>query len=143
MTPEESRALAAVTEITNQDRPQLIVKTSQVDRNSLLDAVRSAIHAVRGERGGLLERPHGVIRDCRFRDRRRFFMVDDTTLTQKPGSHPLGTGAGAAGGAATGAVLGAVVAGPIGAAVGAAVGGVAGAAAGHKAWHEAWRPRTW
>ena len=78
-------------------------------------------------------RPHGVIRDCRCRDRRRFFMENDTTLTQKPGSHPLGTGAGAAGGAATGAVLGAVVAGPVGAAVGAAVGGVAGAAAGHQA----------
>ena len=60
-------------------------------------------------------------------------MVDEKVeLTGKPGSHPVGTGAGAAGGAATGAVVGAALGGPVGAVAGAAVGGVAGAAAGHK-----------
>jgi len=54
-------------------------------------------------------------------------------ITKEPGSHPLGTGAGAAGGAAAGAAVGAAVGGPVGAVVGGAVGAVAGGAAGHAA----------
>ncbi|MGI8905778.1 MAG: hypothetical protein ACR2IE_04720 [Candidatus Sumerlaeaceae bacterium] len=46
-------------------------------------------------------------------------------ITGAPGSHPVGTGAGAAGGAAAGAALGAV-GGPLGVVAGAAIGGVAG-----------------
>ena len=48
-------------------------------------------------------------------------------LTGEPGSHPVGTGAGAAAGGLAGAGVGAAVGGPVGAAIGAVVGGVAGA----------------
>lgn len=51
-------------------------------------------------------------------------------LTGTPGSHPVGTGAGAVGGAVAGAVAGSAVGGPIGTVVGGVVGAVAGAAAG-------------
>jgi hypothetical protein len=51
-------------------------------------------------------------------------------ITGEPGSHPIGTGAGATGGAASGAAIGGAVGGPIGAAVGAVIGGVAGGLAG-------------
>ena len=51
-------------------------------------------------------------------------------ITGAPGSHPIGTGAGAVGGGATGAVIGAAVGGPVGSVVGAAIGGVAGGLAG-------------
>ncbi|HEY4231572.1 MAG TPA: hypothetical protein VGO79_15490 [Thermoanaerobaculia bacterium] len=54
-------------------------------------------------------------------------------ITKEPGSHPVGTGAGAAGGAAAGAAVGGAVGGPVGAVVGGAVGAVAGGAAGHAA----------
>lgn len=54
-------------------------------------------------------------------------------VTNEPGAHPLGTGAGAAGAGATGAAVGGAVAGPVGALVGAAVGAVAGGLAGHSA----------
>ncbi len=76
-------------------------------------------------------------------------------ITKEPGSHPLGTGAGAAGGAAAGAAVGGVVGGPVGAVVGGAVGAVAGGAAGHAAgeavnptvedayWHENYRTRPY
>lgn len=51
-------------------------------------------------------------------------------LTGAPGSHPVGTGAGALGGAAAGAAAGTAIGGPIGTVVGGVVGAVAGAAAG-------------
>ena len=54
-------------------------------------------------------------------------------ITHEPGSHPLGTGAGAAGGATTGAALGGAVGGPVGAAIGGALGAVGGGLAGHTA----------
>ena len=54
-------------------------------------------------------------------------------ITCEPGSHPVGTGAGAlAGGAAAGAAAGSV-AGPIGTGVGAAAGAIVGGLAGHAA----------
>ena len=53
-------------------------------------------------------------------------------ISGEPGSHPVGTGAGAVGTAAVAAAIGAVVGGPIGFAVGGAVGAVAGAMAGHE-----------
>jgi uncharacterized protein (TIGR02271 family) len=53
-------------------------------------------------------------------------------LTCEPGSHPVGTGAGALAGGAPGAAVGAV-GGPIGSAVGAAAGAVAGGLGGHAA----------
>jgi hypothetical protein len=53
-------------------------------------------------------------------------------ISGEPGSHPVGTGAGAAGTAAVGAAIGAVVGGPIGFALGGTVGAVAGALAGHE-----------
>jgi hypothetical protein len=52
-------------------------------------------------------------------------------LTGEPGSHPVGTGAGALGGAAAGAAAGTAAGGPVGTIVGGIVGAVAGAAAGH------------
>jgi hypothetical protein len=65
-------------------------------------------------------------------------MADDYTrdanrdpLTGTPGSHPVGTGAGAVGGAVAGAVAGTAVGGPVGTVVGGIAGAVAGAAAGH------------
>lgn len=51
-------------------------------------------------------------------------------ITGKPGSHPLGTGAGGVGGAAAGAAIGSL-AGPLGTLIGGAVGAVVGGAAGH------------
>lgn len=54
-------------------------------------------------------------------------------ITDKPGSHPVGTGIGSAGGAATGAVVGAAVGGPVGAVVGGVVGAVVGGGVGHVA----------
>jgi|KBSMisStandDraft_5_1062788.scaffolds.fasta_scaffold40595_6 hypothetical protein len=76
-------------------------------------------------------------------------------ITKEPGSHPVGTGAGAAGGAAAGAAVGGAVGGPVGAVVGGAVGAVAGGAAGHAAaehldptvedtyWQENYRSRPY
>ena len=52
-------------------------------------------------------------------------------ITGAPGSHPVGTGAGAVGGALAGAAAGAAIGGPVGAAVGGTIGAVAGGAAGH------------
>jgi hypothetical protein len=52
-------------------------------------------------------------------------------ITGAPGSHPVGTGAGAVGGAAAGAAAGTAVGGPVGGVGGGAVGAVAGGAAGH------------
>ena len=60
-------------------------------------------------------------------------------ITQAPGAHPVGVGAGAAGAGAAGAALGGAVGGPIGAVVGAAVGAVAGGLGG-KAAAEAVNP---
>ena len=54
-------------------------------------------------------------------------------ITKEPGSHPVGTGAGAAGGAAAGAVVGGAVGGPVGAVVGGTIGAVAGGLGGHEA----------
>jgi len=51
-------------------------------------------------------------------------------LSDAPGAHPVGVGAGAAGAGAAGAAMGGAVGGPIGAVVGAAVGAVAGGLAG-------------
>jgi uncharacterized protein (TIGR02284 family) len=59
-------------------------------------------------------------------------------ITDEPGAHPLGVGAGAAGGAVAGAAAGSI-AGPIGAAVGGVVGAVVGGLAG-KAAGEAVNP---
>ncbi len=53
-------------------------------------------------------------------------------ITGEPGSHPVGTGAGALAGGAAGAAIGSVV-GPIGTAVGAVAGAVAGGYAGKAA----------
>ena len=50
-------------------------------------------------------------------------------ITGAPGSHPLGTGAGAAGGGLAGAAIG-TFAGPVGAVAGAVIGAVAGGLAG-------------
>ena len=52
-------------------------------------------------------------------------------ITGEPGSHPVGTGAGALGGAVAGAVAGTAIGGPVGAVVGGVAGAVGGAAAGH------------
>jgi len=54
-------------------------------------------------------------------------------ITKEPGSHPVGTGAGAASAGVAGAAIGGVVGGPVGAVVGAAVGAVAGGLAGKSA----------
>ncbi len=55
---------------------------------------------------------------------------NEDPITEEPGAHPVGTGAGAViGGALAGAAAGAL-AGPIGTVAGAVIGGVAGAAAG-------------
>jgi len=51
-------------------------------------------------------------------------------ISGAPGSHPLGTGAGAAGAGVAGAVAGMAVGGPVGSVVGAAVGSIAGGLAG-------------
>ena len=51
-------------------------------------------------------------------------------ITGEPGSHPVGTGAGALAAGAAGAAIGGVVGGPIGAPVGAIIGAVAGAVGG-------------
>ncbi len=51
-------------------------------------------------------------------------------ITSEPGSHPVGTGAGALAGSATGVAIGAAIGGPIGAPVGAAIGGIVGAVGG-------------
>lgn len=59
-------------------------------------------------------------------------------ITDEPGAHPVGVGAGATGGAVTGAAVGAI-GGPIGAAVGGVVGAVVGGLAG-KAAAEAVNP---
>lgn len=59
-------------------------------------------------------------------------------ITDEPGAHPVGVGAGATGGAVAGAAVGAI-GGPIGAAVGGAVGAVVGGLAG-KAAAEAVNP---
>lgn len=53
-------------------------------------------------------------------------------ITGEPGSHPVGTGAGAAGGAVAGAAAG-TIGGPVGMAVGGAAGAVVGGLAGHAA----------
>lgn len=60
-------------------------------------------------------------------------------ITGAPGSHPVGTAAGAASGGVAGAVIGTAAAGPVGTAVGAAVGAVAGGLVGHVAG-EAFNP---
>ena len=54
-------------------------------------------------------------------------------ISGAPGSHPLGTGAGATAGGLAGAATGMAVGGPVGSVIGAAVGAVAGAIAGHEA----------
>ena len=51
-------------------------------------------------------------------------------ITGAPGSHPIGTGAGAAAGGMAGAAAGTAVGGPVGTVVGAAVGAIAGGLAG-------------
>ena len=51
-------------------------------------------------------------------------------ITGEPGSHPVGTGAGALAAGAAGAAIGAAIGGPIGAPVGAAIGGIVGAVGG-------------
>ena len=51
-------------------------------------------------------------------------------ITDTPGAHPLGTGAGAASGGVVAAALGMALGGPVGAVVGAAIGAVAGGLAG-------------
>ncbi len=51
-------------------------------------------------------------------------------ITGEPGSHPVGTGAGALAGGATGAAIGAAIGGPIGAPAGAIIGGLVGAVGG-------------
>ena len=60
-------------------------------------------------------------------------------ITNAPGAHPIGTGAGAAAGGAAGAAIGTAVAGPVGTAVGAVIGAVGGGLAG-KAAGEAVNP---
>ena len=75
------------------------------------------------------------------RDRETSTMVEDEIevgkdanldpITKQPGSHPVGTGAGAVAGGAAGAAVGTLVGGPVGAVVGGAVGAIAGGAAGH------------
>lgn len=60
-------------------------------------------------------------------------------ITGAPGSHPIGTAAGAASGGIAGAAIGTAAAGPVGTVVGAAVGAVAGGLAGHAAG-EAFNP---
>jgi hypothetical protein len=59
-------------------------------------------------------------KDMKFPDANR------DPITNAPGAHPVGVGAGAAGGAAAGAAIGAAVGGPVGAVVGGSVGAVAG-----------------
>lgn len=54
-------------------------------------------------------------------------------ITGEPGSHPVGTAAGATGGGAAGAIVGTAVAGPVGGIVGGAIGAVAGGLGGHAA----------
>ena len=51
-------------------------------------------------------------------------------ITGEPGSHPVGTGAGALAAGATGLAIGAAVGGPVGAPLGAAIGAVVGAVGG-------------
>ncbi len=51
-------------------------------------------------------------------------------ISGAPGSHPLGTGAGAAAGGLAGAATGMAVGGPVGSVIGAAIGAVAGGLAG-------------
>ena len=51
-------------------------------------------------------------------------------ITGEPGSHPVGTGAGALAGGASGVAIGAAIGGPIGAPVGAVIGGIIGAVGG-------------
>lgn len=60
-------------------------------------------------------------------------------ITNEPGAHPIGTGAGGAGGAAAGAAIGGAVGGPVGALAGGAAGAIAGGLAG-KAAAEAVNP---
>lgn len=60
-------------------------------------------------------------------------------ITNTPGAHPVGVGAGAAGAGVAGAAIGGAVAGPAGALVGAAIGAVAGGLGG-KAAAEAVNP---
>ena len=54
-------------------------------------------------------------------------------LSGAPGSHPLGTGAGAASGGLTGAAVGMAIGGPVGSVICAAVGAVAGGLSGKSA----------
>ena len=56
--------------------------------------------------------------------------VNPDPITGEPGSHPVGTGAGALAGGATGVAIGAAIGGPIGAPVGAVIGGIVGAVGG-------------
>ena len=66
-----------------------------------------------------------------MKDKGRGTDANRDPITGAPGSHPLGTGAGAASAGATGAAIGAAVGGPIGAVVGGAAGAIAGGLAGH------------
>jgi hypothetical protein len=62
-------------------------------------------------------------------------------LSGAPGSHPLGTGAGAASGGLTGAAVGMAIGGPVGSVIGAAVGAVAGGLSGKSAAEVLNRPQ--
>ena len=63
-------------------------------------------------------------------DNRDTLDANRDPLTGAPGSHPIGTGAGALGGAVAGAAVGTAVGGPVGTVIGGVVGAVAGAATG-------------
>ena len=56
--------------------------------------------------------------------------VNPDPITGEPGSHPVGTGAGALAGGAAGLAIGSAIGGPIGAPVGAAIGAVVGSVGG-------------
>lgn len=70
-------------------------------------------------------------------DRARHHDDDDAAnrdpITGTPGSHPVGTAAGAAAAGTAGAVVGGAVGGPVGAVVGGALGAAVGGAVGHNA----------
>jgi hypothetical protein len=69
-------------------------------------------------------------KDWKAVDKKLGADLNPDPITGAPGSHPVGTGAGAMGGAAAGAAIGTAVGGPVGFAVGGAVGAVAGGLAG-------------
>jgi uncharacterized protein (TIGR02284 family) len=65
-------------------------------------------------------------------DEREAHDMNRDPITDEPGAHPVGVGAGATGGAVTGAAVGAI-GGPVGMAVGGVVGAVVGGLAGKRA----------